>query len=84
MCEGDLLSIDAAWLANAVATPTPSHQPLEAELASREKELIEKALAASDGRIAGPSGAAAKLNVPRQTLTSKMKALGIKKTSPVH
>ncbi len=83
LCEGDLLSIDAAWLANAVAAPAPLHQPLEAELAGREKELIEKALAASNGRIAGPSGAATKLKVPRQTLTSKMKALGIKRTAPV-
>jgi formate hydrogenlyase transcriptional activator len=31
------------------------------------------------GRIAGPSGAAAKLGIPRQTLDSKISILGIKK-----
>ena len=37
------------------------------------------ALAASRGRIAGPAGAAAKLGIPRQTLESKIKTLGIDK-----
>jgi transcriptional regulator with GAF, ATPase, and Fis domain len=39
--------------------------------------MIEAALAESHGRIAGPSGAAAKLGIPRQTLESKIKRLGI-------
>jgi formate hydrogenlyase transcriptional activator len=36
-------------------------------------------LAASSGRISGPSGAAAKLGIPRQTLESKIASLGINK-----
>src|SRR5690348_2990033 len=44
----------------------------------REKEMIEAALADSGGRIAGPSGAAARLGIPRQTLESKIASLGIK------
>jgi formate hydrogenlyase transcriptional activator len=45
----------------------------------REKEMIETALAECGGRIGGPSGAANKLGLPRQTLESKIKALGIDK-----
>jgi formate hydrogenlyase transcriptional activator len=48
-------------------------------IVGREKEMIEAALAACHGRIAGPAGAAAKLGIPRQTLESKIKALGIDK-----
>jgi formate hydrogenlyase transcriptional activator len=48
-------------------------------LADRELEMIEAALAESQGRIAGPSGAAAKLGIPRQTLESKIQRFGIDK-----
>jgi formate hydrogenlyase transcriptional activator len=41
--------------------------------------MIEGALAACGGRIAGPTGAAAKLGIPRQTLDSKIASLGIDK-----
>ena len=41
--------------------------------------MIEAALAATRGRIAGADGAAAKLGIPRQTLDSKITALGIDK-----
>jgi hypothetical protein len=39
-------------------------------LANREVEMIEEALAESHGRISGPSGAASKLGIARQTLES--------------
>ena len=42
---------------------------------------IEAALAAARGRIAGPRGAAAKLGIPRQTLDSRITALGIDKNT---
>jgi formate hydrogenlyase transcriptional activator len=41
--------------------------------------MIEAALAESHGRISGPSGAAMKLRMPRQTLESKIRRLGINK-----
>jgi len=44
-----------------------------------ERRLIESALAKSHGRIAGPSGAAAKLGIPRSTLETKIRKLGIAK-----
>jgi len=39
--------------------------------------MIEAALAETHGRISGPSGAAAKLGIPRQTLESKIRRLGL-------
>jgi DNA-binding NtrC family response regulator len=48
-------------------------------LADLEVEIIEAALAESHGRISGPSGAAAKLGIPRQTLESKIRRLGLDK-----
>jgi formate hydrogenlyase transcriptional activator len=44
-----------------------------------EKASIENALRESDGRIAGPRGAAVKLGIPRQTLDSRIRALDIDK-----
>jgi formate hydrogenlyase transcriptional activator len=41
--------------------------------------MIEEALAQSRGRISGPTGAAAKLRIPRQTLDRKISSLGIDK-----
>ena len=43
--------------------------------------MSTSALAASHGRISGPTGAAAKLGIPRQTLESKIKTLRIDKLS---
>jgi formate hydrogenlyase transcriptional activator len=44
-----------------------------------EREIIEAALAESRGRVAGPSGAAAKLRIPPSTLEHRIKALKIRK-----
>jgi formate hydrogenlyase transcriptional activator len=41
--------------------------------------MIEAALAASNGRVSGPSGAAARLGIPQSTLDSKIKSLKINK-----
>jgi Bacterial regulatory protein, Fis family len=38
-----------------------------------ERELIEAALADSNGKVAGPNGAAAKFGIPRSTLDVKIK-----------
>ncbi|HEX6966416.1 MAG TPA: sigma 54-interacting transcriptional regulator [Gemmatimonadaceae bacterium] len=78
LCEGETFAIDEAWLVRRPSRPR-STAPLPATLAEREKELIESALRESRGRVAGPSGAAARLGVPRQTLDSRIKALHIDK-----
>ena len=44
-----------------------------------EREIIEAALAECRGRVAGPSGAAARLGVPPSTLDHRIKALKINK-----
>ena len=79
LCDGETFSIDETWLKreeNPVLSPAV---PLSATLADREKELIEAALVKSRGRISGPSGAATKLGIPRQTLESKIRSFGIDK-----
>jgi formate hydrogenlyase transcriptional activator len=76
LSDGDTFSIDENWLVSTEEAHVPSGEALAAVLASRETELIRSALAASGGRI---SAAAAKLKLPRQTLASKMKILGIQK-----
>ena len=48
-------------------------------IAAVEKQTIEAALADAQGRVSGPSGAAAKLGIPPSTLDSKIKALKINK-----
>jgi len=52
---------------------------LSQKLAAHEKEAIEAALGESGGRVFGPSGAAAKLGIPRSTLESKIRSLKINK-----
>ena len=41
--------------------------------------MIESALRESDGRVFGPSGAAAMLGMPRSTVESKLRSLNISK-----
>lgn len=53
--------------------------PLVANLIEHEKEIIEKALSDAEGVVGGPAGAACKLGIPRETLNSKIRKLGIKR-----
>ena len=78
LSAGDVFSIDEAWVRRALRQSRPI-TPLAASMADREREMIEAALAESEGRVAGPSGAAAKLGIPRQTLDSKIANLQISK-----
>jgi len=78
LSESDTFVVDESWLRRASADSPRPHEGLLA-LADREVEMIEAALADSHGRISGRSGAAAKLGIPRQTLESKMRRLGIDK-----
>ena len=77
--DGELLTVDSRWLAGR-STPSPaSKQPLGDALGERERAMIEGALAETKGRVSGPSGAAAKLGLPRSTLESKIRSLGLNK-----
>jgi PAS domain S-box-containing protein len=79
LCEDETFSVDAAWLATKRERQAVPTTPLATTLVEREKSIIEAALADSHGRVSGPSGAAAKLGIPRQTLDSKIRALEIDK-----
>ena len=83
LCEGDTFSVDPTWLKREAAPATSPSTVLERGLsrldANSEREIIIAALTASQGRISGPSGATAKLGIPRQTLESKIISLGINK-----
>jgi PAS domain S-box-containing protein len=77
LCDGETFSVDETWLTRAASRSNATSVPLVANLVGREKEMIENALRQAEGVIGGPSGAAAKLGVPRQTLESKIRKLRI-------
>jgi formate hydrogenlyase transcriptional activator len=77
LCDGEIFCVDPSWLLPTSPNPTAPTIPLVADLAEREKAMIENALRESGGLISGPTGAAAKLRLPRQTLESKIRKLGI-------
>jgi len=77
LSETDTFVVDESWLKNESSEPS-SKRGLST-LEDREVEMIEAALAQARGRISGPSGAASKLGIPRQTLESKIRRLGIDK-----
>src|SRR5499426_1910401 len=65
VCETDTLVVDENWLSQEAQVPV---RPLGVSLVAHECEMIEAALAESRGKVAGPSGAAAKLGIPASTL----------------
>ena len=79
LCEGDTLSVDESWFKHDPPRSPGATQSLTPSPLDQEREMIEAALRESRGRISGPFGAAAKLGIPRQTLDSKIAALGIDK-----
>jgi DNA-binding NtrC family response regulator len=81
LCETEIFSIDENWLPQPPPmTPEPKQQvELTRRLLVQEKDMIEQALKASRERVLGPTGAAAKLGIPRSTLESKIKSLKIDK-----
>jgi DNA-binding NtrC family response regulator len=82
VCESENFSVDASWLTcQSVATESKSHLDLSEKLALQEKEMIEAALRDCAGQVSGPSGAAARLGMPRSTLESKIRSLKINKNS---
>jgi DNA-binding NtrC family response regulator len=80
LCETDIFSVDESWFSpQPLATESRSRVDLSQKLAAQEKEMIEAALSECGGRVFGPSGAAAKLGMPRSTLESKIRSLKINK-----
>jgi formate hydrogenlyase transcriptional activator len=79
LCSSDTLWVDPAWLSSQEPPQPELSGPLTETIRDQEKEMIEAALAESNGKVAGPGGAAAKLGIPRSTLDGKIKQLKIKK-----
>src|SRR5258706_1923225 len=80
MCETENFSLDETWLPQQpVASESKGQSDFSEKLAARGKEMIESALRESEGRVFGPSGAAAKLGIARSTLESKIRSLKINK-----
>jgi transcriptional regulator with GAF, ATPase, and Fis domain len=79
LSETENLLMEESWFTQGSYETTPSGQPLDSKLLRREKEIIEATLAETRGRVAGSSGAAAKLQIPPSTLESKIRSLKINK-----
>jgi formate hydrogenlyase transcriptional activator len=78
----DVFCVDEAWLSTGAAKTRLAQsipEPTNGD-SGRERRIIEAALAKSAGRVYGPKGAAAKLQIPPSTLDSKIKKLQIRKS----
>jgi formate hydrogenlyase transcriptional activator len=79
VCESDALAVDPSWISAESAAASPL-QPAAARMSTaQEREAIERALALTEGRVSGPSGAAVQLGVPASTLESRIRSLKINK-----
>jgi PAS domain S-box-containing protein len=80
VCDSENFCVDESWISRPPQPTGPaSALDLSERLAAQEKEIIEAALQECGGRVFGPTGAAAKLGVPRSTLESKIRSLKIGK-----
>jgi len=77
LSEGETFFVDEAWLRRVAPESAVTSVPLVPHLAEHEREMLESALRESGGVVGGPTGAAVKLGIPRQTLESKIRKLGI-------
>jgi formate hydrogenlyase transcriptional activator len=80
VCETENFSVDESWLSQQPPATEPNRDIGSFKrLPAQEKAIIEAALSESGGRVYGPSGAAAKLGIPRSTLENKIRLLKINK-----
>jgi DNA-binding NtrC family response regulator len=80
VCETVSFSVDESWLSHQPPEKNAESQlHLSEKVAAQEREMIEAALRECQGRVSGPSGAAAKLGIARSTLESKIRSLKVNK-----
>jgi formate hydrogenlyase transcriptional activator len=81
LTDGGVLRIPAATFGEKLpsARADNTSEKNESPLSAQERQLIEQALAASNGRVSGPRGAAKRLELSASTLESKIRRLGIDK-----
>ena len=77
LTSGEVLELPELLTGRAAPTPTSIKTELPERLQDATRRCIARALTASDGRIYGPSGAAALLGVKPTTLQAKMRKLGL-------
>lgn len=77
--ETEIFAVDESWLSQHPPAKDQKGPELFNRLPSQEKAFIEAALSECGGRVYGPTGAAAKLGMPRSTLESKIRSLKINK-----
>jgi PAS domain S-box-containing protein len=77
VCDTDEFTVDESWLTARPALE--GRLALSGTVAAHEKAAIEDALRACGGRVYGPSGAAERLGIPRSTLESKIRSMGVDK-----
>jgi hypothetical protein len=67
VCETEIFTVDESWLSQPpLDTRSGDRFFLSEKVAAKEREIIEEALRKSQGRIFGPSGAAARLGIARR------------------
>jgi formate hydrogenlyase transcriptional activator len=79
LSDSEALSVQESWLPENSMPMEPKNASKLNAIQARTKSMIEAALRESRGRVFGPSGAAAKLGIPRSTLESKIRSLKIDK-----
>jgi formate hydrogenlyase transcriptional activator len=77
--DTDEFTVDESWLSPR-GRRLGAGVGLSSSLAEHEKAIVENALRETGGRVYGPSGAAARLGIPRSTLEWKIRALRIDKS----
>jgi formate hydrogenlyase transcriptional activator len=79
LSDGPLLIVPPDVLTARRVDARPPASRLAAVLQDSEQQLIEQALAETEGRVAGRVGAAARLGLPASTLESKIRRFNIDK-----
>jgi PAS domain S-box-containing protein len=79
LCETEIFSIDENWLPLPLTLESKQQVGLWRRFLLQEKDMIETALKDTGGRVAGPTGAAVKLGMPRSTMESKIRSFKINK-----
>src|SRR5467141_81014 len=77
LSDGEIFVVDETWFAPVSPKSAVPAVPMFANLVEQERDMIENALRQAWELVSGPTGAAARLGIPRQRLESKIRKLGI-------
>src|SRR5256712_7493061 len=80
LSESDTFCVDETWLSAQTPWFTRPTVALSGAFVGHEKEMIEAALAQSQGQVSGPAGAAGRLRLPPPTPEFENKQVEINKT----